>query len=100
MDEEWGPLRSPWGGVVAPCGCPVGGYPALAGARLADARRARNRNGFRHFRSCRKAPEPGAHARWDTDRCLWPMANLGHHPLNPNIKKEKASKLAGFLFFY
>ncbi len=43
--------------------------------------------------------EPGAHARWDTDRCLWPMANLGHHPLNPNIKKEKASKLAGFLFF-
>lgn len=44
--------------------------------------------------------EPGAHAHWDTDRCLWPMANLGHHPLNPNIKKEKASKLAGFLFFY
>jgi hypothetical protein len=44
--------------------------------------------------------ESGAHARWDTDRCLWPMANLGHHPLNPNIKKEKASKLAGFLFFY
>ena len=43
--------------------------------------------------------ESGAHAHWDTDRCLWSMANLGHHPLNPNKKRESQQVCWLSLFF-
>ena len=34
-------------------------------------------------RSCRKAAEPGAHYNRSADRRLWPVADMGHHPLKP-----------------